>query len=89
MARSSRKATTPVPVRFGAGEEPLLTLIRARATAHHRSVSGQIKHYAHIALIAEDNPDLPLSTIQGILEAQEELRAGLGEPYQWGVIESA
>jgi len=25
--------------------------------------------------------------IQGILEAQAELRAGLGQPYQWGVIE--
>jgi hypothetical protein len=24
--------------------------------------------------------------IQGILEAQAELKAGLGQPYQWGVI---
>ena len=47
----------------------------------------QRKHYARLALIAEDNPDLPLSMIQGILEAQAELRAGLGEPYQWGVME--
>ena len=47
---------------------------------------SQVKHYARLALIAEDNPDLPLSMIQGILEAQAELHAGLGQPYQWGVI---
>ena len=38
------------------------------------------------AYIAEDNPDLPMSMIQGILEAQAELKAGLAQPYQWGVI---
>jgi hypothetical protein len=49
-------------------------------------VSGQFKHYARLAMIAEDNPDLFLSMIQGILEAQAELKSGLGQPYQWGVI---
>ena len=38
-------------------------------------------------MIAEDNPDLPLSMIQGILEAQAELKVGLGQPYQWGVLQ--
>ena len=62
-------------------------LLQARAEANDRSLSGQLKHYARLAVIAEDNPDLPLSVIQGILEAQAELHAGLGQPYQWGVIE--
>ncbi|MPZ13331.1 MAG: hypothetical protein GEU73_02710 [Chloroflexi bacterium] len=84
MPRTLKRDTTPVAVRFGEEDGEFLALIRARASAHHRSVSGQLKHYAHIALIAEDNPDLPLSMIQGILEGQEELRAGLVEPYQWG-----
>jgi len=86
-SRTSRKPTsTPVPVRFGAQESTLLRLLQARASAQSRSVSGQLKHYARLAMIAEDNPDLPLSMIQGILEAQAELKSGLGQPYQWGVI---
>ncbi|MGH7166854.1 MAG: TA system antitoxin ParD family protein [Nitrospiraceae bacterium] len=85
--RTTRKpASTPVPVRFGVEESALLRLLQARASAQSRSVSGQLKYYARLAMIAEDNPDLPLSMIQGILEAQAELKAGLGQPYQWGVI---
>ncbi len=79
---------TPIPVRFGREERPLLKILQARATAGDRSLSGQIKHYARLAVIAEDNPDLPMVMIQGILEAQAELKAGLGQPYQWGVIEN-
>jgi hypothetical protein len=77
---------TPVAIRFTADEANLRRLLEARAQAHDRSLSGQIKHYARLAAIAEDNPDLPLSMIQGILEAQAEVRAGLAEPYHWGVL---
>ncbi len=84
--RTHKPASTPVPVRFGAEESALLRLLQARASSQSRSVSGQLKHYARLAMIAEDNPDLPLSMIQGILEAQAELKAGLGQPYQWGVL---
>ena len=85
--RTTRKpASTPVPVRFGAEEAALLRLLQARASAQSRSLSGQLKHYARLAMIAEDNPDLPLSMIQGIVEARAELKAGLGQPYRWGVI---
>jgi hypothetical protein len=89
MAKVTKRkaAATPVPVRFGAEEALLLKQLQARAAAQDRSLSGQLKHYAKLALIAEDNPDLPLSMIQGILEAQAELEAGLAEPYEWGVIE--
>ena len=79
--------TTPIPVRFGTDERRLLKLLQARAAAQSRSVSGQLKHYARLALIAEDNPDLPMAVIQGILEGQAEIKAGLAQPYQWGVIE--
>jgi len=85
MAQEALKK--PIAVRFGEDEGRLYRLIRARAGAQDRSVSGQLKHYARLGLIAEDHPDLPLSMIQGILEAQAELKAGLGQPYQWGVIE--
>ena len=36
-------------------------------------------------MVAADNPGLPLSMIEGILEAREEFRADLGKPYEWGV----
>jgi len=86
MATMQKRKPTPVPVRFGKEETALLKLLQARASAGDRSVSGQLKHYARLAIIAEDNPDLPMSMIHGILEAQAELRAGLGQPYQWGVL---
>jgi hypothetical protein len=85
-AKKRRSAPTPVPVRFGADEAVFYRIITARASAHSRSVSGQLKHYARLGMIAEDNPDLPLSLIEGILEAQAELRAGLGQPYHWGIL---
>lgn len=79
----------PVSVRFERSDEELLRILGARAASGDRSLGGQIKHYVRLAAIAEDNPDLPLSMIQGILEAQAELKAGLGQPYQWGVVPNA
>ncbi|HEX9709917.1 MAG TPA: hypothetical protein VGB42_08140 [Candidatus Thermoplasmatota archaeon] len=87
MAGAAKNWTHPVPIRFGKGDEALARTLRARANAHKRSLSEQIKYYAHLALIAEDNPDLPLSFIRGVLEGQEEIRAGLGRPYRFGVSE--
>lgn len=82
-----RTAETVTPVRFGREEQALYKLLAARASAQDRSISGQLKRYARLGLIAEDNPDLPLSLIEGILEAREELKAGLGQAYEWGVLE--
>jgi ParD-like antitoxin of type II bacterial toxin-antitoxin system len=81
-----RRAPGPVPVRFGADERALLKRIEAHARAEKRSLSGQIKYYAALGMIAKDYPDLPLSMIEGILEGREEFRAGLAKPYEWGVI---
>ncbi len=66
--RTKRRKPTPVPVRFGEEEAALLSLLQARASAADRSVSGQLKHYARLAMIAEDNPDLPMAMIRGILD---------------------
>ena len=79
----------PVSVRFERADDALLRIVGARAASGDRSLGGQIKHYVRLAAIAEDNPDLPMSMIQGILEAQAELKAGLAQPYQWGVIANA
>ena len=60
--------------------------IAAKAKAQRRTLSSQLEHYAYLGMIAEENPDLPLSFIEGILEGREEIRAGLGLPYVRGVI---
>lgn len=60
--------------------------LEAKARAHQRSLSDQIKYYTFLGMIAEENPDLPLSIIKDILEAREELRQGIKEPYEWGVV---
>lgn len=60
--------------------------LEAKARAHHRSLSDQIKYYTFLGMTAEENPNLPLSMIKDILEAREELRQGIKEPYEWGVV---
>ena len=85
-ATKRKAAPTPVPVRFGKEDERFLKMVTAHAKAESRSVSGQLKHYARIGLIAKDNPDIPLGMIEDILAAQEESKAGLGEPYRFGVV---
>ena len=85
MARV-RTRPTPVSVRFGKQEKSMLRLLQARAKASHRTLSEQLKYYTYLGMVAADNPDLPLSMVDGILEAREEFKAGLGKPYEWGVI---
>ncbi len=89
MAKAKKAAAGvfPVSVRFGRDDQALYTMLITRARATKRSLSDQIKYAAYLGTIAADNPDLPLSFIEGILEAREELRAGLGQPYQWGVLQ--
>lgn len=60
--------------------------LTAKARAQGRTLSEQVRYYAHLALIAEENPDLPLSMIKDILEGLEQAKHGLLEPYPWGVL---
>ncbi len=78
-------ARHPISVRFGKEEKSLLQVLQARAKSSHRTLSEQLKYYTYLGMVAADNPDLPLSMIDGILEAREEFKAGLGKPYEWGV----
>ena len=84
----TKDATTPTPisVRFGKEDRSMLQVLQARAKASRRTLSEQLKYYTYLGMVAADNPDLPLSMIEGILEAREEFKAGLGKPYKWGVI---
>lgn len=89
MAQAGRKmetAPSPVSVRFGKEDGEMVRALRAHAKAGKRSLSEQIKYYAHLGMIARANPDLPLAFIEGVLEGLEESRAGLSVPYQFGVL---
>ncbi len=86
MATKAGTAPSPISVRFGKEERSMLRVLRARAAASKRTLSEQMKYYAHLGIVASDNPDLPLSFIEGVLEGVEESRAGLSVPYEWGVM---
>lgn len=58
--------------------------LAARAKGQHRALSEQARRYIELAMIAEDNPDLPFQFIEKILEGTAEVEAGLAEPVQWG-----
>ncbi len=67
-------------------EETVRRRVEARARAHRRSLSDQMKYYVFLGMLAEENPDLPLAFIQDLLEGKEEAKAGLAVPYAWGPL---
>jgi len=66
-------------------DERLKRLLEAKAKGQHRKPSEQARRYLEIAMIAEDNPDLPFAFIAGLLEAKAEKDAGLLEEVDWSV----
>jgi hypothetical protein len=50
----------------------------------HRSLAGQIEHWAHMGKCAEENPDLTYSLIKEILIGLEELEQGEKAEYKFG-----
>jgi hypothetical protein len=50
----------------------------------HRSLAGQIEHWARMGKCAEENPDLPYSLIKEILIGMEELDEGEKTEYTFG-----
>ena len=63
----------------------LMRTLKARARGQHRRQGEQIWRYLEIAMIAEDNPELPFAFIEGILEAKAEVEVGLTEELDWSV----
>jgi len=50
----------------------------------HRSLAGQIEHWARMGKCAEENPDLPYSLIKEILVGLDELDEGEKTEYKFG-----
>ena len=52
--------------------------------AEHRSTPKQIEHWAKLGKIAEENPDMPLAFIKGVLISIEQEKAGDVSAYEFG-----
>ena len=63
--------------------EELLVAARKFSRIDHRSVAGQIEHWARPGKCAEENPDLPYTLIKEILIGLEELNQGEKTEYQF------
>ena len=50
----------------------------------HRSLAGQIEHWARMGKYTEENPDLPYSLIKEILIGLDELDQGERSEYKLG-----
>ena len=64
--------------------EKLLSDARKYSKVDHRSITGQIEHWARIGKCAEENPDLTYDLIKEILIGIEELDQGEKTEYSFG-----
>ena len=64
--------------------EKLVKEAKKYSHVDHRSITGQIEHWAKIGKCAEDNPDLTYSLIKEILIGLEELEQGERAEYKFG-----
>jgi len=64
--------------------EKLVDDARKYSRIDHRSVTGQIEHWAQIGKCAEENPDLTYSLIKEILIGIQELEEGEKSEYKFG-----
>ena len=71
----------PTAVRIS---DSLLHEARKFSKLDHRSLTGQIEHWATIGKCAEENPDLTYDMIKEILLGVEELTSGDKEEYRFG-----
>ncbi len=71
----------PTAVRIS---DNLLQDARKYSKVDHRSITGQIEHWAKIGKCAEENPDLTYDLIKEIFIGIEELNSGEKEEYQFG-----
>jgi hypothetical protein len=71
----------PMPVRIS---DELLNEARKYSKIDHRSLAGQVEHWAKIGKCAEENPDLTYVLIKEIFVGLAELEQGEKEEYKFG-----
>jgi hypothetical protein len=61
---------------------------RKNAVLHYRSMAKQIEYWYRLGKIADENPDLPLSFIKGVLEGKDELERGAVSAFEFRAVEN-
>jgi len=64
--------------------DELIRDAKINAKAQQRSTPKQIEYWARIGKLVDENPDLPLSFIKGVLIGMEEIKAGDVSEYKFG-----
>ena len=64
--------------------DELLSEAKKYSKVDHRSLTGQIEHWARIGKCSEENPDLTYDLIKEVLIGIEELDRGEKSEYQFG-----
>lgn len=64
--------------------EELVNEARKFSKIDHRSLTGQIEHWARIGKCAEENPDLTYELIKEMFIGIEELNQGEKSEYRFG-----
>ena len=64
--------------------DELLNDAKRFSRVDHRSLAGQIEHWARIGKCAEENPDLTYALVKEILIGLEELDRGEKTEYKFG-----
>jgi len=64
--------------------EELLVEAKKFSRIDHRSLAGQIEHWARMGKCAEENPDLTYALIKEVLMGLEELEQGERTEYSFG-----
>lgn len=64
--------------------EKLINDAKKFSRIDHRSLTGQIEHWARMGKCVEENPDLTYSLIKEILIGVEELEQGEKSEYKFG-----
>jgi hypothetical protein len=81
-----------IKIKYGGSKMPtavrisddLLSEARKYSKIDHRSLAGQIEHWAKVGKCAEENPDLTYDLIKEIFIGLAELDQGEKEEYQFG-----
>ncbi len=71
----------PTAVRISEG---LISEAKKFSRIEHRSLTGQIEHWARMGIYIEENPDLTYNLIKEILIGIEELERGERSEYKFG-----
>ena len=66
--------------------EELVIEAKKYSKVDHRSLTGQIEHWARIGKCSEENPDLTYDLIKEILLGVEELNRGEKTEYKFGQV---